>query len=97
MTLIDFIIGVTLMNALPHFVLGVWQQRMLSAFGFGDNANIAYGLLNFIISVGLFAYKYGIEGIMENGIYAGASTLLVIYFITSSFLRKIFTKRSSEA
>jgi hypothetical protein len=33
---IDFLIGLTLMNAMPHFVLGVWKGRMLSAFGFGN-------------------------------------------------------------
>lgn len=39
MNLIDLLIGLTLMNAMPHFILGVWKGRMLSAFGFGDYKN----------------------------------------------------------
>ena len=34
MNAIDFIIGLTLMNAMPHFVIGVWKGRILSAFAF---------------------------------------------------------------
>ena len=44
-SLTDFIIGLTLMNAMPHFVLGTFQARMLSGFGYGDHANIIYGRL----------------------------------------------------
>ena len=36
MNFIDFLIGATLMNAMPHYVLGIWQGRMFSAFGFGN-------------------------------------------------------------
>ena len=57
-SLTDFIIGLTLMNAVPHFVLGTFQARMLSGFGYGDRANIAYGLLNFAISIVLYIYSY---------------------------------------
>ena len=59
LALIDFIIGLTLMNAMPHFVLGTFQARMLS--GFGHRANIAYGLLNFAISLTLYIYKYPVS------------------------------------
>ena len=45
MNWIDFIISATLMNAMPHLVLGTWKGRMFSAFGFGDKQNIAYGFL----------------------------------------------------
>ena len=72
MNWIDFIIGATLMNAMPHLVLGIWKGRMFSAFGFGDKQNIAYGFLCLTISVGLFIYKYGIDKILDNGIYSGA-------------------------
>jgi len=60
------------MNAMPHFVLGIWKARMFSAFGFGNTKNILYGVLNFIISLGLFLYKYGGQRLAENGIYATA-------------------------
>ena len=96
MTIVDFLIGMTLMNAMPHFVLGVWKGRMLSAFGFGDIKNILYGLLNFTISVGLFLYKYGMEKLPENGIFAGALVLLVIYFLTAQYWYSIFHKNYYE-
>ena len=93
MDIIDFLIGMTLMNAMPHFVLGIWKARMFSAFGFGDTKNILYGLLNFAFSVGLFLYKYGLEAISENGIYAGALLLLVIYLLTGRYWYSVFHKR----
>jgi hypothetical protein len=92
MSWIDFIIGATLMNAMPHFVLGTWKARILSAFGFGHKQNIMYSMLNFIIAVGLFAYKYGGQAIMENGIFAGALTVLLIYFVFGQLVYRIFKK-----
>ncbi len=96
MDTIDFFIGLTLMNAMPHFVLGVWKGRMFSAFGFGDTKNILYGVLNFVASIGLFLYKYGINQFLENGIYIGALTLFVIYFLTGWFWYLIFHKKYYE-
>ncbi len=96
MNILDFVIGLTLMNAIPHFVLGIWKGRMLSAFGFGDWKNILYGLLNFVISVGLFLYKYGTKQLIENGIYAGALLLLVIYFLTGRLWYSVFHQKHYE-
>jgi hypothetical protein len=93
MDTIDFFIGFTLMNAMPHFVLGTWKARMFSAFGFGDTRNILYSLLNFAISIGLFLHKYGVEQLMKNGIYSGALVILVIYFLTGWFWYLIFHKK----
>ena len=96
MSIVDLLIGLTLMNAMPHFVLGIWKGRMFSAFGFGDLQNIFYGLLNFVISISLFVYKYGLEGLVGNGLYAGALLLLVIYFLTGRFWYVVFHKRYYE-
>lgn len=96
MDILDLIIGMTLMNAMPHFVLGVWKGRMLSVFGFGDTRNILYGLLNFAISVALFLYKYGTDQLLRNGIFAGALILLVIYFLTGKFWYSIFHEKYYE-
>lgn len=92
MNWIDFIIGATLMNAMPHLVLGIWKGRMFSAFGFGNKQNIAYGLLCLIISLALFIYKYGADKILDNEIYLGALSLLIIYFITGQFWFRLFNK-----
>lgn len=93
MTIIDFIIGATLMNAMPHLVLGIWKGRMFSAFGFGNKQNIAYGFLCLAISVSLFAYKYGAAAILDNGLYSGALALLLIYFVSGQFWYKLFNKQ----
>jgi len=96
MTIVDFLIGMTIMNAMPHFVLGTWKARMFSAFGFGDTKNILYGILNFSISIALYLYKYGINRLTSSGIYLGALTLLIIYFLTGWFWYRIFHKNHYE-
>jgi hypothetical protein len=95
MDIIDFIIGLTLMNAMPHFILGIWKGRMVSGFGFGNLQNILYGLLNFVISIGLFIYKYGTEQLLDNGIYLGALTLLLVYFVSGRLWYNLFDKPKS--
>ena len=96
MDIIDLIIGMTLMNAMPHFVLGIWKGRMLSAFGFGNVKNILYGLLNFVISMALFLYRHGVEQLLKNGIYSGALLILLIYFLTGQFWFSVFHKKYYE-
>ncbi len=92
MNITDLIIGLTLMNAMPHFVLGTWKARMFSGLGFGNWQNIGYGLINFAVSISLYLYKYGFESLFENGIYLGALAVLVIYFVTGKFWYKLFNK-----
>lgn len=92
MDLFDFLIGFTLMNAMPHYILGVWKAKMLSGFGMGDTKNIVWGLVNFALSIGLFAYKYGLSYLPEHGMYLGALTILVTFFITSHFWYARFYK-----
>ena len=87
MNFIDFLIGATLMNAMPHYV------RMFSAFGFGNRQNILYGLCNVTASVALFLYKYGPNGFAQNAIYSGALTLLVIYLLTGQVWYKLFRQK----
>ena len=88
--IIDFIIGLTLINTIPHFVLGIWKGRMFSGLGFGNTANILYGILNFVISISLFIYKFGVSGLLENGVYLGALFVLVSYFIVGKLCYKYF-------
>jgi hypothetical protein len=82
MNIVDVLIGLTLMNAMPHFVLGVWHGRMLSAFGFGDRKNMLYAFFNFAVALVLFLWRYGFVGLAHNGIFAGALAILLIYFLT---------------
>jgi hypothetical protein len=93
MSIIDLLIGLTLMNAMPHFVLGVWKGRMFSAFGFGNRKNMLYGAANLVLSLGLYFSKYGPEQLLHNGIYAGALVLLLIYFLTARFWYVLFQEK----
>ena len=93
MSITDFLIGLTLMNAMPHFVLGVWKGRMFSAFGFGDVKNMLYGLTNFALSLGLFLFTHGPEQLLRNGVYTGALVLLLIYFLTGRFWYTLFHEK----
>src|SRR5687768_17213530 len=93
---VDFIIGLTLINTIPHFVLGIWKGRMFSGLGFGNTQNILYGIINFAISISLFIYKYGLAGILENGIYLGALFVLVSYFIVGNLCYTYFHKKHNE-
>jgi hypothetical protein len=90
---IDFIIGLTLMNTIPHFVLGIWKGRMFSAFGFGNKQNILYGILNLVISISLFIYKYGLRGVLENSIYLGALFVIFSYFLVGKLCYKYFHEK----
>ncbi|MES2678973.1 MAG: hypothetical protein V4635_03770 [Bacteroidota bacterium] len=92
MNWMDFLIGLCLMNAMPHFILGVWKGKMLSGFGVGNTQNIVWGLFNFVISIGLFIFKYGFNGLVENQIYSGAVFILITFFITSAFWHRYFYK-----
>ena len=87
----DFAIGFLLMNAMPHFVLGTWGVRMLSGFGFGNKANVAWGVSNLAASLGLLMYTYGLEGFSDHAIYTGALTLLVIFWVASPLWKKLFS------
>lgn len=92
MNIIDLLIGLTLMNAMPHYVLGVWNAKMLSGFGTGNTKNIVWGLCNFALSIGLFIYQYGFEGFVKNQMYTGALIVLVTFFFTSPFWYKHYNK-----
>jgi hypothetical protein len=96
MNLTDFIIGLTLINTIPHFVLGIWKGRMFSGLGFGNTANILYGIINFLVSFSLFIYKYGLEGLVENGIYLGGLFVLLSYFVIGKLCYTYFHKKYYE-
>lgn len=96
MKIIDLLIGLTLMNAMPHYVLGVWKAKMLCGFGVGNTKNIVWGLVNFVASVSLLVYQYGWSGLFENQIYLGALIVLVIFLFTSWFWYWLYYQRGES-
>ena len=91
--LLDFIIGATLMNALPHLLVGYGHIRFLSLFGYGNLPNIGYAALSTLVSTGLFSWKYGVEGWCTNMLYVGAITVLISYWIFGKIIIRFFEKK----
>ncbi|MDJ0755301.1 MAG: hypothetical protein QNJ45_17385 [Ardenticatenaceae bacterium] len=92
-TLIDFLIGLFLMNAMPHLVFGLLNIRFISAFGLSPNANLAYSLLNAVAALTLFHIQFGIETLMGNGIVIGAATVLLLYVVSGNFFYNLVNSK----
>lgn len=92
-TLIDFLVGFLLMNAMPHWIFGITKTRMLSAFGFSHQANIAYSFLNIAIALSLLQFQYGLTQLLNNGVVIGALAMLVIYYLTGKFFLTLFEEK----
>lgn len=95
MTLIDFIIGALLANAMPHLILGLTKTHFLGLFGFSPKGNIAYAILQFIICIILFGINYGFKSITENGYLVGGITVVVLYFIFGKILVTFYGKQEN--
>ena len=76
--IIDFIIGVLLLGSLFHLSFSLWNIRVVSPFGASKQSNLAYGIFVLLISMGLFAYNYGLGALLQNGIYLGG--LFAVFF-----------------
>lgn len=89
-TLLDFLTGFFLMNAMPHLLFGLYKIRMLSLFGFSPSANLAYFGFNIVVALLLFHLQHGIQMLFSNGIVIGAGTMLLIYLVTGKFFYNHF-------
>lgn len=88
--LLDFITGVLLMNALPHFVLGITKTRFLGMFGYKPIANIWYSIVQFALALVLFHINHGIETILKNGIVLGAACTCLLFLIFGKTLLNFY-------
>ncbi|WP_198520088.1 hypothetical protein [Lacinutrix sp. Bg11-31] len=80
MTLIDFIIGALLVNAMPHLIFGLTKTHFLGLFGYSPKGNISYAILQFIICLILVYFNYEFKELLENGYLVGGIAVLVLYF-----------------
>nr|WP_321222898.1 hypothetical protein [uncultured Psychroserpens sp.] len=92
MNYIDFIIGALLVNAMPHLIFGLTKTHFLGLFGYSSKGNIGYAILQFMICIVLFCYKYGYEALLNNGYLIGGLTVLILYFIFGKFLVRFYGK-----
>lgn len=81
------------MNAMPHFVFGITKTKFLGLFGFSPNGNIAYAVLQCVICLVLFHLKYNLANILENGIFVGGLTVLILFFGFGKLLLSLFNKK----
>lgn len=95
-TLIDFLIGFFLMNAMPHMIYGQTKIRFLNAFGFSPQGNLAYSISNVIIALTLFQVQYGLQSLPSHGLMVGALALFVIYLITGRFFYNLFQRSKTS-
>lgn len=95
LTVVDFLIGFFLMNAMPHTLFGLLKIRFFSAFGFSPQGNLGYGLLNVVLALVLFHFQYGIETLLSHGIVIGAGTMLLIYLVSGRFFYNLFQVEKS--
>lgn len=91
--ILDFLTGVLIMNALPHFVLGITKTRFLGMFGYQPIANIWYAVVQFILALVLFHINHGIETILKNGIFLGAACTCVLFLVFGKAILKFYQKK----
>ena len=75
--LLDFYFGISLINAMPHLVLGQLGIRFLCLFGYSPKANIAYSFVNVLAAVLIGIYKFGFDLVINSPTTYG---LLFVYF-----------------
>lgn len=90
---LDFIIGVLLMNSLPHFVLGITKTRFLGMFGYKPAANIWYSIVQLALALVLFHINHGIETILDNGIVLGAACTGILFLLFGKAILKFYQKK----
>ncbi len=93
MTLLDFLIGALLANAMPHLIFGLTKTHFLGMFGYSPKGNIIYAILQLILCLALFLFNYGYKELLDNGYLLGGITVLILYFIFGKFLVKFYGKR----
>lgn len=89
----DFLIGLLIANAIPHFVVAVTEVRFRGLFGFGSKQNILYSLWNLAWAIGLSLYFYGLDGVLKNGLFLGICAILFSYYIGGRFLYLLWNKK----
>ncbi len=93
MNIIDFFIGVLIVNAMPHLIFGLTNTHFLGLFGYSPKGNISYAILQFIICLVLLYFNYTQKELLNNGYLIGGVTVLCLYFIFGKMLVKFYEKQ----
>ncbi|NOZ38838.1 MAG: hypothetical protein GXP24_01260 [Planctomycetes bacterium] len=90
--LIDFLIGFGAVNSLPHYLFGRMNIGVLSLFGHSAKGNLCYAAFCLLLSLGLFAYKYGFNSIGEHMMLVGVLCVVFAYLVLWSFVNRHLRK-----
>lgn len=94
--IIDFLIGLFLANAMPHFIMGITKTKFLGPFGFSPRGNIVYAGIQFVISLVLIHIQYGLATIFKNGMLLAAVFVTTLFFIFGKMVLIYYNRDSPE-
>jgi len=92
--LIDFLIGLFAVNALPHFLFGRLNLGVLSLFGYSAKANLCYSAFCLVLSLGLFAYQHGYSTMSDHMMLMGALFVVVSYLVLWGLVNRYLRKKT---
>lgn len=92
----DFLIGVFLMNAMPHMLFAMMNIRFLTLFGFSGLANLLHALISVGLALYFYHVQYHISTLIQDGVMVGALSMLLIFLLTSRFLLGFFELNHHE-
>jgi hypothetical protein len=69
---------------------------MLGGFGFGKKANILYGIMNLVISISLYLYNYGLDGLLANEMYLGGLFVVLCFLVGGQMLFNLWGKEPTS-
>jgi len=91
LNLLDFLIGLLLMNAMPHMIFGLIRLRFFKSFWilFAGKSPVCPAQPAHWPG-GVYHYQYDIRSLQQDGIMLGALAVLLLYLITGRFLAGFF-------
>jgi hypothetical protein len=92
MNFIEFLIGGLVANGLVHFIVGITKVKFLGLFGYSPKGNVAYGVLQFVVAIGLILFHYSFQKLLSNGLLIGALSVFVAFLIFGPFLVRFYSK-----
>jgi len=96
-SVMDFLIGFFLMNAMPHLLFGLLRIRFFSALGFSWQGNLGYAAINVIVALLLFHLQYGLNTLLGSGMVIGAVAMLLIYAVSGRFFYALFNPATARS
>jgi len=90
---VDFAVGFLMAEAMAHVVFSRAEIHFPSLFGYSSKANLMSGLLLASIAVEIYAFNYGFNATINNGVLVGAVDMLFAYALFGRFLHTRIQKK----